>query len=112
MAELVRGESHTQVALRPPGDHAVDRVRAHNGFMERPNVLEIIARCRRLGLEAPTDDTTYYVGRMRIMPTGPAPMMRWRKRLFGFMARHATSVPDFFSIPADQVVELGARIEF
>jgi KUP system potassium uptake protein len=87
------------------------RVRAHYGFMERPNVQEIIARCRRLGLEAPTDDTTYYLGRMRLMPTGPAPMMRWRKRLFGFMTRHSNSVPDFFSIPPDRVVELGARIE-
>jgi KUP system potassium uptake protein len=88
------------------------RVRAHYGFMERPNVQEIIARCHRLGLDAPPDDTTYYLGRMRLMPTGPAPMMRWRKRLFGLMARHASSVPDFFSIPPDRVVELGARIEF
>jgi KUP system potassium uptake protein len=39
-------------------------------------------------------------------------MMRWRKRLFGLMARTASSVPDFFSIPPDRVVELGARIEF
>jgi KUP system potassium uptake protein len=88
------------------------RVRAHYGFMERPDVREIIARCRDLGLQAPTDDTTYYLGRMRLMPTGPAPMMRWRKRLFGLMARTASSVPDFFSIPPDRVVELGARIEF
>jgi KUP system potassium uptake protein len=88
------------------------RVRAHYGFMERPNVQDIIARCHRLGLDAPPDDTTYYLGRMRLMPTGSAPMMRWRKRLFGLMARHASSVPDFFSIPPDRVVELGARIEF
>src|SRR4030095_5190714 len=47
------------------------RVRAHYGFMERPDVREIIARCRRLGLEVPTDDTTYYLGRMRLVPTGP-----------------------------------------
>jgi KUP system potassium uptake protein len=88
------------------------RVRAHYGFMERPDVREIMARCRDLGLQAPADDTTYYLGRMRFMPTGPAPMMRWRKRLFGLMARTASSVPDFFSIPPDRVVELGARIEF
>jgi K+ potassium transporter C-terminal domain len=68
-------------------------------FMERPNVQEIIARCSQLGLEAPSDDTTYYLGRMRLMPTGRAPMMRWRKRLFALMARNASSVPDFFSIP-------------
>jgi KUP system potassium uptake protein len=88
------------------------RVRAHYGFMERPDVQEIIARGRGLGLQAPADDTTYYLGRMRLIPTGPAPMMRWRKRLFGFMARQASSLPDFFRIPPDRVVELGARIEF
>jgi KUP system potassium uptake protein len=92
--------------------HGLYRVRAHYGFMERPDVREIIARLRDLGLEVPTDDTTYYLGRLRLMPTGPAAMMRWRKRLSGLMARNASSVPDFFSIPPDRVVELGARIEF
>ena len=87
------------------------RVHAHYGFMERPDVRGIIARCRDLGLKAPTDDTTYYLGRVRLIPTGRAPMMRWRKRLFGLLARNAGSVPDFFSIPPDRVVELGARIE-
>jgi len=92
--------------------HGFYRVRAHYGFMERPDVREIIARCRERGLEAPPNDTTYYLGRMRLVPTGPAPMMRWRKRLFGLMARTAGSAPDFFSIPPNRVVELGARIEF
>ncbi len=50
--------------------------------------------------------------RARILPTGPAPMMRWRKRLFGFMSRNASSATDFFNIPPDRVLELGARIEF
>ena len=88
------------------------RVRAHYGFMERPDVRDIIARCRDVGLKAPQDDTTYYLGRIRLMATGPAPMMRWRKRLFSLMARNASSLPDFFSIPPNRVVELGARIEF
>ena len=87
-------------------------VRAHYGFMERPDVREIIARCRDLGLQVPADDTTYYLGRIRLMPTGLAPMVRWRKRLFALMARHGSSVPDFFSIPPDRGVEVGARIEF
>jgi KUP system potassium uptake protein len=109
--EVPEAEEARRLRLEPL-PQGLYRVRAHYGFMERPNVGEIIARCRRLGLEAPPDDTTYYLGRMRILPTGPAPMMRWRKRLFGLMARHASSVPDFFSIPPDRVVELGARIEF
>jgi KUP system potassium uptake protein len=39
-------------------------------------------------------------------------MMRWRKRLFGFMARNASPATDFFNIPPNRVVELGARLEF
>jgi len=54
----------------------------------------------------------YYVDSSRLLPTGPAPMMRWRKRLFSFMARNANAATDFFSIPPNRVVELGARIEF
>ena len=64
------------------------------------------------GSSGPSNDTTYYFGRMRLVPTGPAPMMRWRKRLFVLMARPAGSAPDFFSVPLNRVVELGARVEF
>jgi KUP system potassium uptake protein len=88
------------------------RVWAHYGFMERPDVREIIAMCRDQGVRADEEDTTYYLGRTRLMPTGQAPMVRWRKRLFSLMARNASSLPDFFSIPPDRIVELGVRIEF
>jgi len=54
----------------------------------------------------------YYVDSSRLLPTGPAPMMRWRKRLFSFMARNASAATDFFKIPPHRVLELGARIEF
>jgi KUP system potassium uptake protein len=88
------------------------RVWAHYGFMERADVQNILVHCRAAGIRALDEETTYYLGRMRLMPTGPAPMMRWRKRLFGFMARNASSAADFFKIPPDRVVELGARVEF
>lgn len=63
------------------------------------------------GMRARPDQTTYYLGRARLLPTGSAPMMRWRKRLFVFMSRNASSATDFFGIPPNRVVELGARIE-
>jgi len=80
--------------------------------MERADVEEILVHCRAHGIRAPDDDTTYYLGRMRLLPTGPARMMRWRKRLFGLMSRNASSAADFFRIPPDRVVEMGARVEF
>ena len=39
-------------------------------------------------------------------------MAKWRKLLFGFLARNARSATEFFRIPPDRVVELGAQIEF
>ena len=77
-----------------------------------PLRLHILIPCRAAGVRALDDETTYYLGRIRLLPTGPAPMMRWRKRLFGFMARNASSAADFFRIPPDCVVELGSRVEF
>ncbi len=65
--------------------------------------------CRDLGL-AP-GEVTYSVGRSRIVPEGRAPMARWRKRLFAFLARNSASATDYFNIPPDRVVEVGARIQ-
>jgi KUP system potassium uptake protein len=87
------------------------RVRAHYGFMERPDVQHVVAICCDHGMSADPNETTYYVGRAHLLPTGPAPMVRWRKRLFAFMAWNASSATDFFRIPQDRVVELGGRIE-
>jgi KUP system potassium uptake protein len=39
-------------------------------------------------------------------------MVRWRKRLFAFMAWNASSATDFFRIPSERLLDLGARIEF
>jgi KUP system potassium uptake protein len=88
------------------------RVRAVYGFMEKPDIEEIVEACCGVGLIADQADVTYYLGRAWLLPTGPAPMQRWRKRLFSFMARNASSSVDFFGIPHNRVVELGARIEF
>jgi KUP system potassium uptake protein len=88
------------------------RVRASYGFMERPDVQHVVAVCCHHGMSATPERTSYYLGRARLLPVGPAPMMRWRKRLFAFMAWNASSATDFFGIPPDRVLELGGRIEF
>jgi KUP system potassium uptake protein len=63
-------------------------------------------------MSARLEDTTFYLGRAYWIPEGPAPMARWRKRVFAFMSWNASSATDFFGIPSDRVLELGARIEF
>ena len=88
------------------------RVVGHFGFMEHPQVEPLLARVRESGTAADMGDTTYYIPRERLLPTGPLRMMGWRKRLFIFMARNARASADFFGLPPSQVVELGTQVEF
>jgi KUP system potassium uptake protein len=109
-------------------DHGFFRVAARYGFMETPDVPEILYRLRQAGLKARQNDTTFYLGRERVLISdrrrGPragtrtAPddmemnMSRWRKKLFVFLQRNAKSATEFFGIPPNRVVELGAQVEF
>jgi KUP system potassium uptake protein len=90
----------------------VHRVRALYGFMEQPNVEDIRARLSEAGIKTKKMDTTYYLGREQLIATSNEGMVRWRKRLFAIMSRNARSATQYFSIPPNRVVELGAQIEF
>jgi KUP system potassium uptake protein len=88
------------------------RVLVHTGFMETPNVPEILALCADRGIRARPMETSYYLGREMLLPTGTSRMAGWRKRLFIVMSRNAQSAARFFGLPSNRVVELGAQIEF
>lgn len=88
------------------------RIRARYGFMESTNVPAILARAREAGLETKPLDTTYYLGREQLIPTGTSPLWSWRKKLFVFMSRNSRSATAFYGIPPNRVVELGAQLEF
>jgi KUP system potassium uptake protein len=95
-----------------PLEHGFFRVTAEYGFMETPNVPRVLAMSERFGLRARPGDTSYFLGRERLIATGRSPMVRWRKKLFSFLSRNARSATEFFGIPPNRVVELGAQIEF
>ena len=88
------------------------RVHAMYGFMESPDVPDLLKLCEKQGIKARFAETTYYLGRERLIPTGPSRMWRWRKHIFVFLARNAQSATEFFGIPPNRVVELGTQIEF
>jgi KUP system potassium uptake protein len=87
------------------------RVIARYGFMEDPNVPEVLDQCRPLGLEFESMSTTFFLSRETILATKAPGMMMWRERLFAFLSRNAQRPTDFFRIPANRVVELGMQVE-
>lgn len=86
-------------------------VEVHIGFIERANVPRLLREAERLGLGFRTDDATYFLGRDDIVSSSPRGMARWRKRLFGFMARNAEFAGTHFSLPPERIIELGGQVE-
>ena len=87
------------------------RLIATYGFMETPNVPNILEIATERGLELDAFSTTFYVNRETLLSTGKAEMAPWRKGLFAFLSRNAWNVTTYFGIPPNRVVELGSQVE-
>jgi KUP system potassium uptake protein len=87
------------------------RLIATYGFMETPNVPDILEIATEQGLELDAFSTTFYVNRETLLSTGKAEMASWRKGLFAFLSRNAWNVTTYFGIPPNRVVELGSQVE-
>jgi KUP system potassium uptake protein len=90
--------------------HGFWRVIGRYGFMESPNVPEILGLAAEAGLVT-TGRRSFFLGRETFVPGGRSGMARWRKRLFMFMVRNARSPAEYYGIPPNDVVELGAQIQ-
>ncbi len=88
------------------------QVTAHYGFMETPNVPQVMRRAAELGVPCQPERTSYFLGRETLLATGQTPMFAWRKSLFSFISRNSRSATHYFGIPPDRVVELGMQISF
>jgi len=109
-ADIPYVAAEERVTLRDYGDGFFFVV-ARYGFMETPAVQEIIEALKPLGLEVRVADTSYFLGRETLLATGKEKLARWRKRLFILMARNARPATDYFGLPPNRVVELGAQIQ-
>lgn len=87
------------------------RVKAYYGFMESPNTTQFLALLGTKNLVIDIHDTSFFLGRETLIPTGTSPMAQWRKHIFIFMARNAWNASSFFKVPPDRVVEFGIQVE-
>jgi KUP system potassium uptake protein len=88
----------------------IHRVILRYGFMESPNIPRALEELRGHGVDYDPMQVSYFLGRETIVPAMVPRMPLWRLWLFLVMARNAASATEFFRIPSDRVVELGARV--
>jgi len=87
------------------------RAIARYGFMERPNVPHLLEQLKAGGCAIDLADVTYFVGHETVTTRKDGKgLPRWQEALFAAMERNAAHVTDFFSLPGDQVVEIGRQI--
>jgi KUP system potassium uptake protein len=87
------------------------RADAFFGFMERPHIPDLLAASKSLGCTIDLGDVTYYVGHETVIGREDGMgLPPWQEKFFAVMERNAVHVSDFFSLPNDQVVEIGRQV--
>ena len=87
------------------------RLIAHYGFMEEPNVPELLAGAAIKGPPFNLNATTFFLSREVISPAKSKTMVLWRQWVFAVLSRNAQSATSFYRIPPNRVIELGMQIE-
>jgi KUP system potassium uptake protein len=84
---------------------------AYYGFMQNPNVPRVLERCSAQDLQFNMMETSFFVGRVTIVPEGGSRFRTIRCKLFEAMHRNALAATEFFRIPPNRVIELGGQVE-
>jgi KUP system potassium uptake protein len=108
--EIPQVQPDARVELRESGE-GFYLVIGRYGFMESPDIPALLASLEAQGVRARPMETSFYLGRETLLPTGNSKLSRWRKKLFILMARNAQSATAFFNLPPNRVIELGAQIQ-
>ncbi|MBL8521492.1 MAG: potassium transporter Kup [Betaproteobacteria bacterium] len=91
--------------------HGFYKITAHYGFKESPDIPAMLADCKLQHMEFDMMETSFFVNRETLIATPKGGMALWREHLFVWMSHLAAKASDYFRIPSNRVVELGAQVE-
>ena len=87
------------------------KITAHHGFMETPKIETILALAREKGVEFKLENTSFFLGRVKLIIGDKPKMSLWRSNLFLFLSKNSMDASSFFGIPSNQVIEVGVQFE-
>jgi KUP system potassium uptake protein len=87
------------------------RAVARYGYMESPDVANLIEQIRDRGVPLKPSEATYYFNREMIITGGEAKMWEWQKHYYGFLSRNARQARDYYQLPPMQIIEVGLPIQ-
>ncbi len=89
------------------------RILLHYGFMQHPNIPAALESCTIGGRRFDWTQTSFFLSRVAIVKAaaGNRRLQPLVRRLFSWMQRNAADATEFFCIPPNRIVEMGARVE-
>ncbi|HEY1111252.1 MAG TPA: KUP/HAK/KT family potassium transporter [Opitutaceae bacterium] len=87
------------------------RALARYGYMESPDVSDLIGQIRDRGVPLKPAEATYYFNREMIITGGEARMWEWQKHFYAFLSRNARQARDYYHLPPMQIIEVGLPIQ-
>ncbi len=104
-----RAEAQDRVTLEPIG-HGFWRMTLRFGFVEDPHVPKALKALKLVEPDFNPMTTTFFASREALVASKGDGMALWRDKLFLLLSRNATPATEFFSIPGNQLVELGMQV--
>ena len=99
-----------RVLVKPLADNCY-QVTVQYGFKDDSNLPHALELCEPQGLVFEPLKTSFFLSRDIVVPTPGAGMALWRERFFATMVRNASNAAEYLKLPANRVLELGARVE-
>ena len=87
------------------------RIVAQFGFMEKPNVVEILRDAEAHGIRFEPERTTFFLSREELIMGQRSDLTPLRRKAFVQMSRNAQVAADYYGLPPGRVVEIGTRLE-
>ena len=94
-------------------DDRIIHVTAHFGYMDQPNIPDLLPLIRQADIESPLDEDklSYFLSRIEIVLGNAPGMSRWRKHLFIATSRITADAAEYFQLPRERTLVMGSRIE-
>lgn len=88
--------------------HQID---LYYGFKDEVDIPKTLSMCKEYGYQFDMLSTSFFVSRQTLISIPLSGMAKWREQLFIWISRNARNAADYYQIPSNRVIELGARME-
>ena len=93
-------------------DDGITHATAYFGYMDRTDVPRVLRQIQKQDLEFELDpaSASYFLSKVELLPGDDESMPRWRKHVFLALTHVAADAAEYFHLPRDRTLIVGARI--